>query len=128
MNWKNILWIIIKISILICIYYLIQWSLENTEFPFTNDMMAGTFLLLLTTIIIYAITIIGFIKVKELITTTKLNIGKGILFLIIGAVITLVCVNILSELNIIDSNFMMVFMVMTVSTICLNYGSRINNL
>jgi len=128
LNWKNILWIIIEIIISISIYYLIQWTLKNTEFPFTNDMMAGVFLLLVTTGVIYGITIFGFIKIDEFITGTKLNIGKGILLLIIGAVVSLIGMNLLVELNIIDSDFpllLFILIVMTIPVICLNYGLRI---
>ena len=128
LSWKNIIWIIIEIIIFVSIYYLIQWTLENTEFPFTDDMMAGVFLLLITTGIIYGITIFGFIKIDELITGTKLNIRKGILLLIIGAIISLVGMNLLVGLNVIDSDFpllLFILIVMTIPVICLNYGLRI---
>jgi hypothetical protein len=128
LNWKNIIWIIIEILISVSIYYLIQWTLKSTEFPFTDDMMAGVFLLLITTGVIYGITIFGFIKIDEFITGTKLNIGKGILLLIIGAVISLVGMNLLVELNVIDSDFpllLFILIVMSVPVICLNYGLRI---
>lgn len=128
LNWKNILWIIIEIIISVAIYYLIQWTLKNTEFPFTNDMMAGVFLLLVTTGIIYGITIFGFIKIDEFISGIKLNAGKGILLLIIGAVVSLIGMNLLVELNIIDSDFpllLFILIVMTIPVICLNYGLRI---
>lgn len=127
-NWKNILWIIIEIIISISIYYLIQWTLKNTEFPFTNDMMAGVFLLLVTTGIIYGIAIFGFIKIDEFITGHKLNLGKGILLLIIGAVVSLIGMNLLVKFNIIGSNFpllLFILIVITVPIICLNYGLRI---
>ena len=128
LNWKNILWIIIEIIISVAIYYLIQWTLKNTEFPFTNDMMAGVFLLLVTTGIIYGITIFGFIKIHEFISGIKLNAGKGILLLIIGAVVSLIGMNLLVELNLIDSDFpllLFILIVMTIPVICLNYGLRI---
>lgn len=127
LNWKNILWIIIEIMISVSIYYLIQWTLENTEFPFTNDMMAGVFLLLVTTGIVYGITIFGFIKIDELITGKKLNIGKGILLLIIGAVVSLIGMNLLVEMKIINSDFpllLFILIVMTIPVISLNYGLR----
>ena len=131
LNWKNVLWIIIEIIISVSIYYLIQWALKNTELPFTDDMMAGVFLLLIVTGIIYGITIFGFIKIDEFITGTKLNIGKGILLLIIGAVISLVGMNLLLELNVINSDFpllLFILLVMTVPVICMNYGLRIKKL
>ena len=128
LNWKNIIWIMIEIMISISIYYLIQWTLENTEFPFTDNMITGVFLLLVTLGIIYGITIFGFIKIDELITGTKLNVGKGILFLIVGAVVSLIGMNLLVELDIIDSDFpllLFILIVMTIPVICLNYGLRI---
>ncbi|MAN28753.1 MULTISPECIES: hypothetical protein [Mesonia] len=127
LNWKNILWIIIEVMISVSIYYLIQWTLENTEFPFTNDMVAGVFLLFLATGIVYGITIFGFIKIDELITGKKLNIGKGILLLIIGAVVSIIGMNLLVEMKIIDSDFpllLFILIVMTIPVINLNYGLR----
>jgi len=127
LNWKNILWIIIEIMISISIYYLIQWTLENTEFPFTDNMITGVFLLLITLGIVYGIAIFGFIKIDELITGTKLNVGKGILFLIIGAVVSLIGMNLLVELKIIDSDFpllLFILIVMAIPVISLNYGLR----
>ena len=127
LNWKNILWIIIEVIISVSIYYLIQWTLENTEFPFTNDMVAGVFLLFLATGIVYGITIFGFIKIDELITGKKLNIGKGILLLIIGAVVSIIGMNLLVEMKIIDSDFpllLFILIVMTIPVINLNYGLR----
>ncbi len=111
----------------VSIYYLIQWTLENTEFPFTNDMVAGVFLLFLATGIVYGITIFGFIKIDELITGKKLNIGKGILLLIIGAVVSIIGMNLLVEMKIIDSDFpllLFILIVMTIPVINLNYGLR----
>ena len=125
---KNILWIIIEILISVSIYYLIQWTLKNTEFPFTNDMMAGVLVLLTTVGIVYGVTIFGFIKIDEYITGTKLNTGKGILFLIFGAVISIIGMNLLLELEIIDPDFpliLFVLIIMTVPVIGLNYGLRI---
>ena len=111
----------------ISIYYLIQWTLENTEFPFTDNMITGVFLLLITLGIVYGIAIFGFIKIDELITGTKLNVGKGILFLIIGAVVSLIGMNLLVELKIIDSDFpllLFILIVMAIPVISLNYGLR----
>lgn len=128
MNWKNIIWIIIEILISVFIYYIFQWTLENTEFPFTNNMLSGVFILTLSLGVIYGLAIYGFIKIDEFMTKTKLNIGRGILFLIIGTVSSLIGMNLLMAFNVINSDFPMflfILIVITIPVICLNYGLRI---
>ena len=126
--WKNIIWIIIEILISISIYYLNQWVLKNTEFPFTDNMISGVFILLLTLGVLYGISIFAFIKVDELITGTKLNKKKGIIFLICGAIFSLTGMNLLKELKVIQTDFplfMFVLIIITIPIISLNYGLRI---
>ena len=129
-NWKNSIWVIIEIMISVSIYYLIQWILKNTKFPFTNDMMSGILRLLIITGIIYGIAVYGFIKIDQLITKTKLNMGKGILFLIGGVILSLGGMNLLMELNVINANFplfLFILIVIAIPVLGLNYGLRMKN-
>lgn len=112
----------------VTIYYLNQWILKNTEFPFTDNMISGVFRMLLTLGVVYGISILAFIKIDELITGTKLNKKKGIIFLIFGAIFSLVGMNLLKELRVIESDFpllMFILIIMTIPIIGLNYGLRI---
>ncbi len=102
--------------------------MENTEFPFTDDLFLGVFILLFTLGIIYGFAIFGFIKVDEFLTKEKLNLKKGILYLIIGATISIVAMNLFVELNLIRSDFplsLFILIVMSVTVLGFNYGLRI---
>jgi len=126
LNWKNIMWIIIEIMISVSIYYLTLWTLDML-LPTNNSLFAGIFIGLISLGISYGVAIFGFIKIDELITGTKLNIGKGFLFFIKGLLISYIGISIIAGLKTIDSDWSFLLglsIVMTISVIFMNYGLR----
>lgn len=120
-----------EIVVSVSIYYLIHWILQHTEFPFTDDMMAGVFFLIVMIIIVYGIAIFGFIKIDEHITGTTLNVGKGILSLITGVIVSIVGMNLLLKLRIITTDFpslLFISIIMTISIACLHFGLRMKTI
>ena len=124
-NWKYGIWMMIEIWLLTAIYYLFQWMLQNTAFPFIDNMILSILILLLTLGTIYILTILGCIKLEERITKSKLNVAKGLLFFTIGAMVSIVGMNLLYELNIINNEFpllLFIIIIMSISVVGLTYG------